>query len=132
MVAVLTTKSASCSDSCAVQGAGKGQVGAQVLGIALGQLVDHLVPLGVDVHKADVAARKPLGQAHVLDQSQGKDHAARADNGYLDCHLDLLLSRAIPRDALWAGTQACPTTVIVWHNKCAQSAVQRSERISIR
>ena len=68
-----------------VQGAGKFEIRAQILGIAPGKLVHHIQALLINIHKVDRAALQPLCQAHIFNQAQGKNHAPRADNGNLHC-----------------------------------------------
>src|SRR5439155_24254112 len=61
------------------------QVGAQFAGVARGQLMDHLQPLLVDVHEADLTAGQALGQAQIFDQSKRELRASGADDAYSDC-----------------------------------------------
>jgi len=61
------------------------QVGAEFGGVAAGQLVHHLQPALVNVHKADSASPEVFGKAEVSDESEGELGATGADDCQPNC-----------------------------------------------
>ena len=75
VVAGLTVRSVDHDVGVAQRGGALGraleaQIGSQLAGVAPRQLLDHVQPLGVDIHKADLAARQPRRQAEVFHQPE--------------------------------------------------------------
>jgi len=61
------------------------KIRAELAGVAPRQLLDHVEPLGVDIHKADLAARQSWPQAQILDEPERELRAPGADHADFDC-----------------------------------------------
>jgi len=68
----------------AVGGAFEAEVGAKFTGVAYAELMDHIEPVGVDIHEGDEAAAERICKADVFNKTERELGAAGADDGQLD------------------------------------------------
>ena len=67
-----------------VGGAFEAEVRAKFVGIACAELMDHIEPVGVDIHEGDEAAAERFCKADILDEAERELGAAGADDGQFD------------------------------------------------